>query len=38
MLNIIVTALVLIINFILQSTALHLIEIRGVIPLSLIHI
>ena len=36
MLNIIVTALVLIINFILQSTALHLIEIRGVIPDTMI--
>ena len=38
MLNIIVTALVLIINFILQSTALHLIEIRGVIPVSYTHL
>lgn len=32
MLNVIVTAVVLIVNFIVQSTVLQLIEIRGVIP------
>ena len=32
MINAVVTAAVLIINFILQTTVLQLIEIRGVIP------
>ena len=36
MLNVIVTAVVLIVNFILQSTVLQLIEIRGVIPVTMI--
>ena len=36
MLNAVVTALVIIINFILQSTVLRLIEIRGVIPDTMI--
>lgn len=36
MLNVIVTAVVLIVNFILQSTILQLIEIRGVIPDTMI--
>ena len=36
MLNVIVTAVVLIVNFILQSTVLQLIEIRGVIPDTMI--
>ncbi|GFI61209.1 hypothetical protein IMSAG049_00366 [Clostridiales bacterium] len=38
MLNVAVTAAVLIINFILQSTALQVIEIRGVIPDTMIAI
>ena len=36
MINAVVTAVVLIVNFILQSTVLHLIEIRGVIPDTMI--
>ena len=38
MLNVIVTAVVLIVNFILQSTVLQLIEIRGVIPDTMIKV
>ncbi len=36
MLNIIVTAVVLIVNFIIQSTVLQFVEIRGVIPNTMI--
>ncbi|MCD8037313.1 MAG: rod shape-determining protein MreD [Clostridiales bacterium] len=38
MLNVIVTAVVLIVNFIIQSTVLQFIEIRGVIPDTMITI